>query len=54
MLSAELTVPGLRAWGIAQADSPGVVEKAARTSNMHASSLPLTGEELLAVQTAAF
>jgi alcohol dehydrogenase class IV len=53
-LSAELGVPSLRAWGIAQADLPGVVEKAAHASSMKANPLPLTSEELLAVVSAAW
>jgi alcohol dehydrogenase class IV len=52
-LCAELNVPSLRTWGIAEADLPGLVEKAARSSSMQANPLPLTGEELLAVVTAA-
>lgn len=52
-LSDELNVPGLRAWGIAEADLPGVVEKAAHASSMKANALPLTREELLALVTAA-
>ncbi|MGA2571413.1 MAG: iron-containing alcohol dehydrogenase [Terracidiphilus sp.] len=52
-LCAELDVPALRAWGITEADLPGVVVKAARASSMQANPLPLTGEELLAVLTAA-
>jgi alcohol dehydrogenase class IV len=52
-LCAELQIPGLRAWGIAEADLPAVVEKAARASSMQANTLPLTHEELLAVLTAA-
>jgi len=52
-LCVELNVPALRAWGITEADLPGVVEKAARASSMQANPLPLTGEELLAVVTAA-
>jgi alcohol dehydrogenase class IV len=52
-LCAELDITGLRAWGIAAADLPAVVEKAARASSMQANSLPLTNEELLAVLTAA-
>jgi alcohol dehydrogenase class IV len=53
-LSAELEIPPLRAWGIAASDLPGVVEKAARASSMQANPLPLTGEELQAVLTAAW
>jgi alcohol dehydrogenase class IV len=52
-LCAELDIPRLRAWGIAEADLPAVVEKAARASSMQANTLPLTHEELLAVLTAA-
>jgi len=52
-LCAELEIRGLRAWGIAEADLPAVVEKAARASSMQANALPLTDEELLAVLTAA-
>ena len=53
-LCADLNVPGLHTWGIAQADLPAVVEKAARASSMQANPLPLTGEELLAVLSAAW
>jgi alcohol dehydrogenase class IV len=49
----ELNVPPLRAWGITEADLPGVVEEAARASSMKANPLPLTREELLAMITAA-
>jgi len=52
-LCAELDVPGLRAWGIGEADLPGVVEKAAQASSMKANPLPLTEEELTAVVMAA-
>ena len=53
-LCAELNVPKLRAWGITEADLPGVVEKAARASSMQANPLQLTGEELLGVIAAAW
>ncbi len=53
-LCVELNVPPLRAWGIAKADLPGVVENAARASSMQANPLPLTSEELLQVATAAW
>lgn len=53
-LCAELNVPPLRAWGIAAADLPGVVEKAARASSMKANPLPLSGDELLDVLAAAW
>ncbi len=49
----DLNVPPLRAWGITEADLPGVVEKATRASSMQANPLPLTDEELLQVATAA-
>jgi alcohol dehydrogenase class IV len=52
-LCAEFNVPALRAWGIKQADLPAVVEKAARASSMQANPIPLTGEELLAMVSAA-
>ena len=53
-LSVELNVPALRAWGITQADLPVVVDRAAHASSMQANPIPLTGEELLAVVTAAW
>lgn len=53
-LCAELNIPPLRAWGIAESDLPGVVEKAARASSMQANPLQLTSDELLAVATAAW
>jgi alcohol dehydrogenase class IV len=53
-LCVELNVPPLRAWGISEADLPGVVEKAARASSMQANPLPLTGEELIRAATAAW
>lgn len=52
-LCVEFNIPPLRAWGITEADLPGVIEKAARASSMQANPLPLTGEELLRVATAA-
>jgi alcohol dehydrogenase class IV len=52
-LSAELSIPALRAWGITDADLPGVAEKAAKASSMQANPLPLTEEELIAVVRAA-
>ena len=52
-LCAELNIPSLATWGITEADLPGSVEKAARSSSMQANPLPLTGEELLRVVTAA-
>ena len=52
-LCAELNVGSLGTWGIAEADFPGLVEKAARASSMQANPLALTDEELLAVLSAA-
>ncbi len=52
-LCADLNIPRLRAWGIAEADLAGVVEEAARASSMQANPLPLTADELLAVVSAA-
>jgi alcohol dehydrogenase class IV len=52
-LCVELNVPALRAWGITEADLPGVVEKAAHASSMQMNTLPLTNEELLALVAAA-
>lgn len=53
-LCAELRVPALRAWGVSEADLPGITDKAARASSMQANPLPLTSDELLAVITAAW
>jgi alcohol dehydrogenase class IV len=52
-LCVDLNVLPLRAWGITEADLPGVVEKAAHASSMQANPIPLTNEELLLVATAA-
>jgi alcohol dehydrogenase class IV len=52
-LSAELNIPVLGAWGVTEADLPGVAEKAAKSSSMQANPLPLTQEELIAVVRAA-
>jgi alcohol dehydrogenase class IV len=52
-LCTELNVPALRAWGITEADLPGVVEEAARASSMKANPLPLNDAELLGVAMAA-
>jgi alcohol dehydrogenase class IV len=52
-LCAEINIPALRAWGISQADLPGIVEKAAKASSMQANPLPLTSEELTAVPLTA-
>jgi alcohol dehydrogenase class IV len=52
-LCAELKIPGLRAWGIGEPDLPGLVDKAGGASSMQANPIPLTGEELMAVLSAA-
>jgi alcohol dehydrogenase class IV len=52
-LSAELSIPPLRAWRVTEADLPGVAEKAAKASSMQANPLPLTQIELIAVVRAA-
>jgi alcohol dehydrogenase class IV len=52
-LCTELDIPRLRAWGISEADLPGVAEKAAHASSMKANPLALTGEELLGIVMAA-
>ena len=52
-LSAELSISGLSAWGVTEADLQGVVEKAAKASSMQANPLPLTEEELIGVVWAA-
>jgi alcohol dehydrogenase class IV len=52
-LCADLNIPPLRAWGITEADLPGVIEEAARASSMQANPLQLSADELLAVVTAA-
>jgi alcohol dehydrogenase class IV len=53
VLCAELNIPALGAWGVTEADLPGVAEKAAKASSMQANPLPLTEEELIAVVRAA-
>ena len=53
-LCAELNIPSLRTWGIAEADLPDVVEKAARASSMQANPLALTDAELLWLVKAAW
>jgi len=52
-ICADLAIPPLRAWGVTDADLPGVAEKAAQTSSMKANPLSLTREELLSVLAAA-
>ncbi len=52
-VSEELSIPALGAWGITEADLPGVAEKAAKASSMQANPLPLTEEELIALVRSA-
>lgn len=46
-LARELRIPPLRAWGVAAADLPDVVRRAAQASSMKANPLPLTEDELM-------
>jgi alcohol dehydrogenase class IV len=52
-ICAELKVPALHTWGVAETDLPVIVENAARASSMQANPLPLTSDELIAVVKAA-
>ena len=52
-LCNELKIPALSAWGVKEADFPGLVENAAKASSMQANPLPLTHGELMAVLSAA-
>jgi len=52
-LCAELKVPALRAWGINEADLPGIVAKAETASSMKANPTPLTQEELMTIVSSA-
>ena len=54
VLCAELAIPALRAWAIAEADLPRIAEKAAQASSMKGNPLPLTADELLAALGAAY
>jgi alcohol dehydrogenase class IV len=54
ILCTELSIPALRAWGVAQADLSAIVEKAIHSSSMQANPLPLTAEELLTVAAEAW
>jgi alcohol dehydrogenase class IV len=46
MLCRRLEIPGLRAYGVSEADIPALVEGAARASSMKANPIVLTEEEL--------
>jgi alcohol dehydrogenase class IV len=48
-LCRELRIPGLRTYGVSEADIPVVVEEAAKASSMKANPIPLTSEELTEV-----
>jgi alcohol dehydrogenase class IV len=52
-LCAELNVPPLRSWGVAQDDLTGIAEKAARASSMQANPIPLAADKLSALLLAA-
>jgi alcohol dehydrogenase class IV len=43
----------LRAWGIKEADLPGVAEKTGNASGMKANPIPLLQEELMTIVSAA-
>jgi alcohol dehydrogenase class IV len=45
-LSRAFGIPGLRAYGVAASDFPGLIASAARASSMQANPLPLTPAEL--------
>lgn len=48
-LCKALQVPGLRAYGVTEADTAALVDKAAKASSMKANPIPLTNEELTEV-----
>ena len=52
-ICTELKVPALGFWGISNADSAEIIEKAAGASSMKANPLQLTSDELMAIVTAA-
>lgn len=52
-LCRDLSVPGLSAYGMAEADVPMLVEKAARASSMRGNSVPLLEEELVEIARAS-
>ncbi|WP_437624753.1 iron-containing alcohol dehydrogenase [Sorangium sp. So ce1151] len=52
-LCLDLAVPGLRRYGMSEADLPAVVEKARAASSMKANPLPLTDEELTEIAAAS-
>jgi alcohol dehydrogenase class IV len=52
-LCRKLEIPPLRAYGVADSDIPGLVEKAARASSMKGNPIALTSEELREILTAA-
>jgi alcohol dehydrogenase class IV len=45
-LCRELRIPGLRAYGVAEADFPALVHQAARASSMQGNPIPLEADEL--------
>jgi alcohol dehydrogenase class IV len=53
-LCADLAVPALRAHGLREADIPGIVAAAQRSSSMKGNPLPLTDAELLRVMESSY
>ena len=53
-ICTDLGIPTLRAWGVNQADLPGIVSKAAKASSTQANPLPLMDEELMSIVAAAW
>jgi alcohol dehydrogenase class IV len=52
-LCRRLKIPGLRAYGVTEADIPALIEDAARASSMKANPIVLTAEELREIITRA-
>jgi alcohol dehydrogenase class IV len=52
-LCRKLEIPPLRAYGVAESDISGLVDKAARASSMKGNPIALTAEELREILTAA-
>ena len=45
-LCRDLQIPGLRAYGVAEADFPALIDQAARASSMQGNPIPLEADEL--------
>ena len=52
-LCRDLAIPGLRRYGVSEADLPALVVKARAASSMKANPLPLTDEELTDIAAAS-